>query len=592
MRHIKRGILPVLLTLVLVGAACGGEEDAAPDPAELAMDAARFATEDAAQALEQTIAIGNIAESAAEEAAAGITRALAAESAAQAALDAAQEAGATAEQARAAASANATALAGSEVALRESRAAAQEALAEAKLARAEVYEARTAAPPVQPQVSQAETTELPPPIDAPQTIEPAIEPAEVPVAESMAPGSVPLTVLVVDQPDLPARFWDMAISATLATHPQFAVSTSVVPHHQAEETLRRLAANRQLPDVIISNTLIPELIDGGLLLPFEPADLERFIDPVGLGMTNGRQYTLPALTVLESAVFYNKAIFEIAEIASEPASREDLAAAAEAVAAIGIAPFVVGGAGPFLAGGSGDDRWAAAWMVMSMTSLNVTGVDPAFNARLRAGDVGFTDPAVIQTLRQFESLVRLGWLPEDALSLGYTDLQQRFLDGRAAMYPMGAFFVESIPENLPFEIGVFPMPSVDGSKRLATYTKNGPAISAATANPEQARLFAVEMTMNLDLVLPALLGRGSVPSTRSLSMPPDIQLDPLMMKIVDIVADPTAQHVPLFTFEEGDSRLLPGFQEELFMQVEEMLAGKSADEAARSLQEAWNRLSG
>ena len=603
MRQFKNGLLPVFLAVALLAVACGGDDgDGTSITADMAMNAAVVASDEAAEALDEAIAVGGVATTASQDAATGIADAAAAVASAQAALAAAEAAQEAANEAGSTASGNEAALIAAQAALEEARAAADEALVEAKLARAEAYEARSAASVQQtgtlgtPAVADAGAVADTAPADtAPADTAPADTAPITPDSagtEVPAPVSIPLDFLVIDAPGTPASFWDDAILRATERFPQLTINKLVLPHHQAESTLRQLAESGRLPDVMISNSLTPEFIEQGLLLPFEPTDLERFTNPVGLGLSGGRQYVLPALTVFESGVFYNKDIFDAAGITSEPQTWAEFVAAAEAVAALGGVPFVAGGAGPFLAGGSSDDRWAAAWPVMSLVSLNVTGVDPAFNTKLRSGEASFTDPLFVESLRLFETLVRFGWLPNDALSLGYTDLQERFLEGTAAMYPMGGFFVESIPADHPFAIGVFPMPTVDGSRRLATYTKSGPVVSATTANPELARLFAVEIATNLESMLQPLLRDASVPNTRGFALPPNVQPHPLVMDVVDILADPAAQHVPFFTFEVGDNSLVPGFQDELFQQVEEMLAGKSAGDAARALQAAWSRLAG
>ena len=146
----------------------------------------------------------------------------------------------------------------------------------------------------------------------------------------------------------------------------------------------------------------------------------------------------------------------------------------------------------------------------------MTGTDLTFNQKLRTGEASFTDPIFVEALRPYEQMVAAGWLTGDELNLGYADLQQTFLDGAAAMYPMGSFFAGAVPMDHPFEIGIFPMPSLDGTKRLATYTSGGPAISARTPDPEN----------------------------------------------------------------------------ELWIQAQEMLAGRSAEDAAQALQDAWDDLSG
>ncbi len=562
MSGLKRGsVLAGLLVLTLIAAACG-TDNAASDTADAAMGEARSASAAAAEALSE-------AQSAAADASTGIADAAAAATAAEAAQAAAEAAQAAAELAQATAEGNVEAMAAAEAALADAQAAAETALSEAAAAQAEADEAREAAA-----AAQAEA----------DAIRAEAEAAALAERTGPAPGSVELDFLVFETPNLPAEFWDDAIDRTVADFPQFKINKIVAPDLNIGDFLKQLAATDQLPDVMMSNFSTAEFIAEGLLLPFEPEDLERFIDPVGLGLTDGKQYALPMLTVYESGVFYNRDMFEAAGIAAEPETWEEFIDAAEAIAASGETPFVVGGAG--------DDAWAAGWPIMNLASLNVTGVDPTFNQKLSSGETKFTDPIFVDALRPYEEMVANGWLTGDELNLGYADLQQTFLDGAAAMYPMGSFFAGAVPMDHPFEIGVFPMPTFDGPKRLATYTSGGPAISARTSDPEAARLFSVEFATNVETNLDDLVRDAHIANNKLFVLPDDVELHPLITEVIQILADQSAQQVAFYTFEVGDDALVAGFQNELWIQAQEMLAGQTAEETAQALQDAWDDLSG
>ena len=532
----------------------------------------------------QADAATSIADAAAAEAAA--EAGLAASAAAQAAAEAAQ---AAAELAQATAEGNVEAVAAAEAALQAAQDAAQEALseaaaaqAEAAAAQAEADEARAAAAAAQAEAEAAQAEADEARAEAEAAAEAAAE-AEA-AAAAPAPELIELDFLVFETPNLPAEFWDDAIARTVADFPQFEINKIVAPDLNIGDFLKQLAATDQLPDVMMSNFSTAEFIAEGLLLPFEPEDLERFIDPVGLGYTDGKQYALPMLTVYESGVFYNKDMFEAAGITSEPETWDEFINAALAIAASGETPFVIGGAGA--------DAWAAGWPIMNLASLNVTGPDPTFNQRLRTGEASFTDPIFVEALRPYEQLVAAGWLTGEELNLGYADLQQSFLDGAAAMYPMGSFFAGAVPMDHPFEIGIFPMPTLDGAKRLATYTSGGPAISAATPDPEAARLFSVEFATNVETNLDDLIRDAHIANNKLFVLPDDVELHPLITEVIEILADPDAQQVAFYTFEVGDDALAAGLQSEIWIQAQEMLAGRSAEEAAQALQDALEDLSG
>ena len=587
----KSGILATLLVLTLVAAACAAD-DSASDAADAAMAEARTAAAAAGEAMSEAQATAAAARSAQADAATGIADAAAADASAQAGLAAAEAAQAAAEAAQAAADlaqataeGNVEAMAAAEAALADAQAAADAALseaaaaqAEAAAAQAEADEARQAAAAAQAEAeaAQAEADEA----------RAEAEAATAAAAEAAGPaaGSIELDFLVFETPNLPAEFWDDAIARTVADFPQFKINKIVAPDLNIGDFLKQLAATDQLPDVMMSNFSTAEFIAAGLLLPFEPEDLERFIDPVGLGYTDGKQYALPMLTVYESGVFYNKDMFEAAGITSEPETWDEFIAAAEAIAASGETPFVVGGAG--------GDAWAAGWPIMNLASLNVTGADPTFNQKLKTGEAMFTDPIFVGALRPYEQLVTNGWLTGDELNLGYADLQQTFLDGAAAMYPMGSFFAGAVPMDHPFEIGIFPMPTLGGAKVLATYTSGGPAISAQTPDPEAARLFSVEFATNVETNLDDLIRDAHIANNKLFVLPDDVELHPLITEVIQILADQSATQVAFYTFEVGDDALVAGFQNELWIQAQEMLAGRSAEEAAQALQDAWDDLSG
>lgn len=596
MKHLKKScVLAALLVLTLVAAACAAD-DSGSEAADAAMAEARGASAAAAEAMTEVEATAAGVRSAQADAATGIADAAAAEAAAEAGLAASEAAQAAAEAAQAAADlaqataeGNEAAVAAAEAALQAAQDAAQEALseaaaaqAEAEAAQAEADEARAAAAAAQAEAAAAQAEADEARAEAEAAAEAAAE-AEA-AAAAPAPELIELDFLVFETPNLPAEFWDDAIARTVADFPQFKINKIVAPDLNIGDFLKQLAATDQLPDIMMSNFSTAEFIAEGLLLPFEPEDLERFIDPVGLGYTDGKQYALPMLTVYESGVFYNKDMFEAAGITSEPETWEEFINAALAIAASGETPFVIGGAG--------GDAWAAGWPIMNLASLNVTGADPTFNQRLRTGEASFTDPIFVEALRPYEQLVSAGWLTGDELNLGYADLQQSFLDGAAAMYPMGSFFAGAVPMDHPFEIGIFPMPTLDGTKRLATYTSGGPAISAATPDSEAARLFSVEFATNVETNLDDLIRDAHIANNKLFVLPDDVELHPLITEVIEILADPDAQQVAFYTFEVGDDALAAGLQNEIWIQAQEMLAGRSAEEAAQALQDALEDLSG
>ena len=246
---------------------------------------------------------------------------------------------------------------------------------------------------------------------------------------------IELDFMVFETPNLPAEFWDDAIARTVEEFPEFKINKLVPPNvGSMGDYLKQLKATDQFPDVMMSNFAVAEFIEAGLLLPFEDSDLVNFVDPVGLGLTNGKQYALPQLTVVESLMFYNKDMFNKAGITSEPKTWEDMENAASKLKSSGMTPLIVGGAA--------GDSWAAAWPLMNLVALNVTGKDTNFLKDLKSGKRNFSDPLMKSAIDAYSMQVKNDWTNSNALSLNYSELQNTFLNGDGAMYPMGGFLQE------------------------------------------------------------------------------------------------------------------------------------------------------
>ena len=149
-----------------------------------------------------------------------------------------------------------------------------------------------------------------------------------------------------------------------------------------------------------------------------------------------------------------------------------------------------------------------------------------------------------------------------------------------------SFFAGAVPLDHPFEIGVFPMPALDGEPRLVTYTSGGPAVSALTEHPEEAKLFAVEFSTNVETNADDLFRDAHIPNNKLFDLERDManyELHPLIFEMIEILQAPGIQHVPFFTFEVGDYALFPGMQSEVFANSQEILSGTETSQIIKNL---------
>ena len=134
------------------------------------------------------------------------------------------------------------------------------------------------------------------------------------------------------------------------------------------------------------------------------------------------------------------------------------------------------------------DQWEAA-------TMGYTNIGPAYwngeegRAALISGDAKLTDDRYVEPFRQ---LAR--WTPylgNGYQAQGYTDSQNLFTLGRAAIYPTGSWEITGFQENADFELGAFPPPTVgeDGTCHISDHTDIGIGMNAATEHPEAVRTF-------------------------------------------------------------------------------------------------------
>lgn len=198
------------------------------------------------------------------------------------------------------------------------------------------------------------------------------------------------------------------------------------------------ATSDDLPDLLyLESGDISRVVETGLLTDL--ADYALSADGystsvASLGAVGGVQYGL-APGVNPIALFYNKAMFEAAGV-DVPTSFDGLRAAATALTTpdvMGIALSADAGTGPY----------------HFLPYLLGAGGDPA----------DIATPEAAEALQLWKDFVADGSTSESAVTWGW-DAQDYFRSEKAAMVMSGAWL---FGEDLPFEVGVFPVPTADGS---------------------------------------------------------------------------------------------------------------------------------
>lgn len=391
-------------------------------------------------------------------------------------------------------------------------------------------------------------------------------------------GPVEISFLVFETPNLDAAFWDEAIGRFEAKNPDIIVNKIVTPDSDRNKYAQTLLSTGQFPDVQIALNAA-NFVDANALLPFDEAQLSDFLQP-NSGAVDGKTYQTPWVSQGIPLMYYNEDLFAQAGIADLPTTWDELMATAEKLKAAGITPFQIGG--------SGADAWASAYLVQGLVSTNVYGADPDWILKRYAGDVSFQDPDFVDALSAFTDVVSSGYINTDALSLSYAQLQDSFLGGGAAMYPMGTWF-SAAAAGADFPVGVMPFPAFDGNSVVPVFTGGGLTVSATSAHPEAAQKFAIEFSTDSDNLTAFLNADATFPMVKGYELPAD--LPEIVKQSYAITVDAT-DPVGVFAGESGDRALPAGFADTLFQAIQSMINGGSAADAAASLDAKWDELVG
>ena len=134
------------------------------------------------------------------------------------------------------------------------------------------------------------------------------------------------------------------------------------------------------------------------------------------------------------------------------------------------------------------DQWEAATMGYTNVGPSYWGGEEGRLAIL-SGDAKMTDDAYVEGFRQMQK-----WTPylgDGYQAQGYTDSQNLFTLGRAAIYPTGSWEITGFQENADFELGAFAPPKKDADSKcyISDHTDIGIGMNAATQNKEAVTTF-------------------------------------------------------------------------------------------------------
>jgi multiple sugar transport system substrate-binding protein/raffinose/stachyose/melibiose transport system substrate-binding protein len=325
-------------------------------------------------------------------------------------------------------------------------------------------------------------------------------------SQSSAGGSAgaTLTYLTFRSPDLTAQFWAESIAAAEKSVPGVTIKQDVSPTADRDTYAKQLLQAGEFPDLLESIT--PSLYtSAGLLSPYPSSWVSaNFILPNDI---KGADYIPPTNSQIIPLVYYNKSLFTRAGV-TPPTTWAEFMADCAKLRQRGIVPIELGG----------HDSFAAAMPLTGALSADVLGSDPDWIQQRYSGTVKFSDPDVVAAAAKMRTLVTDGYFEPDALSVSYAQSITNFNDGKAAMYPMGSWYLGSIPKSDWSNIGVFPWPTNNGSLVIPFSLGGSMAVSSKTPDQSAAFKFAESWSLNPDNLKSLISGDGAFPMLKGKSL--------------------------------------------------------------------------
>ena len=266
-------------------------------------------------------------------------------------------------------------------------------------------------------------------------------------------------------------------------HPDYEIVHSIVAHEDFKQAIRAYLTASTPPDVMtwFAGNRARFFIDNDQIMDISDVwESEGWNEsyPKGfqaLSTVDGKQYFLPT-SWYWWAVYYRPSIF--AELNLEPPETwEEFMEVNETLKENGITPLAIGT----------KYRWtAAAWF--DYLNMRING--PQFHIDLMLCKESYDDPRVAKVFEYWGELLENGYFLEDAAAYSWSEALEPFIAGDAAMYLMGDFIRDSLPDEAEADLDFFRFPIIDPSVPIGEDAPtDGFFIAANSQHPEAAKEF-------------------------------------------------------------------------------------------------------
>ena len=386
-----------------------------------------------------------------------------------------------------------------------------------------------------------------------------------------------LEVLVFETPALTPEFWDATLAAAAAPIDGVKVVKLVTPDLDRTAYAKQLQASGQFPDVHAA-LQINDFVDADLLVPYPDDYLNEYYLFPDASKLDGKAWHTPSGGQIITMVFYNETVF--AELGLDvPATYAEFLDVANATRDAGLVPISFAGAEP----------WSASLPLSTILAVDVLGSDPEWVIKRTAGEVSFSDDNVVAAVNKWKDLVDQDLLDDGALGVAYDGATNAFLDGEAAMYMMGSWWLGAAGQA-DFPVGVFPLPTDSGDVVIPIHIGGNLSVSSQAEDVERALQFAQNWHIDPEVSRFLIESDGLFVYVKGQSAT-DLGADvlPIYNEAFAWTTDSNNTVVPAFGWTVNDRMLLPpGFTDHLYAAAQNIFLGDDVvDEMAR-LDEAFD----
>lgn len=282
--------------------------------------------------------------------------------------------------------------------------------------------------------------------------------------------------------------WDIILDAFHEAYPNIRVSFEPTRTSEYDAALRASLESGTGPDLMTCRPFDQSLalFEQGFLADVTDLNgMEHFNNVARSGwITDDGEsvYCVPMASVIHGFI-YNKDMFE-ENGWEEPTTMDEFLALLAEIQAADITPLAIGSL----------EGWTLGTMLWESMGPNYWNGEEGRLA-LVAGEASMTDPEFIASLEAVDALQP--YLPEGHPSIAYTDTQQLFPLGGAAIFPAGSWEIPIFEESAFFEMGAFrpPVPSADSETcYIGDHIDIAIGMNAATEHPEEAQIFLEWLT--------------------------------------------------------------------------------------------------